>query len=151
MAKYRLVGVREETPAEAARRKWFEKQVLASPDNLEAAARLLVGLVTGLLGLLLGVLTVASDPLPGYLRLPSVRALGVAAVVLLLLGLLAALVVVLPRRVVAASTRPESQAAAFERLLRRKATALAVATAAFGLGLAALGAVLVLALLTATT
>lgn len=145
----RVVGVREETPAEAAQREWFEKQVLAAPDNLEAAARLLIGLVTGLLGVLFGVLTVASDKPPAYLSLPVVRQLGVVTVAFLLLGLLAALVVVLPRRVVAASTRPESQSAAFNQLLRRKSYALTVATVAFGLGLVALGSVLVLALLTA--
>lgn len=149
MAKYRVLNIREETSAEAEQRQWFEKQVLASPSRLEAAARLLISLVTGLLGVLFGVLTVASDKPPAYLGLPILRHLGVATVLFLLLGLLAALIVVLPRRVVAASTRPESQSAAFDRLLRRKAYALTVATVAFGLGLVTLGSVLVLALLTA--
>jgi len=149
MAKYRVLGIRKETPAEAARREWFEKQVLVSPDNLEAAARLLIGLVTGLLGVLFGVLTLEAEKLPEYLRFYVVRGLGITTVVALLSSLLAALVVVLPKRWVSSSSRPASQMAVFERLLRRKSRALTVAVVLFGLGLAALGTVLVMALIEA--
>ena len=148
MTKYTVVSSHPETAAEAAQREWFEKQVLASPDNLEEAARLIIGLVTGLLGVLYGVLALASEKLPHYLQLPVVRALGVATVVLLVLTLLEALIVVLPLRMVAASGKPETQAAAFADMLRRKSFALTLSVASFAIGLVALGAVLIIALLT---
>jgi len=147
MAKKTLIGVRLENPAEAALREWFEKQALASPANLEEAARLLIGLITGLYGLLFTVLAVAGDPLPGYLKLPLVKGLGVLSVILLMVCLLAALDVVLPRPWQAASGLPASQKAAFEKIVRRKAAALKIAVYAFALGAALLGAVLAAALL----
>jgi hypothetical protein len=149
MAKPRVVSVREETEDEAALDKWFDQQALASLDILEAAARTILGLITALLSVLFGVLAVASDPLPGYLRLPLVRGLGVAAVAGLLVALLGALQVVLPRRVQASGARPDQQAAGFRKLLDRKARWLRLAAVAFGLGLAALGLALIVALLTA--
>ena len=147
MAKLRVVGIREETPAEAAQRDWFEKQVLASPGNLEEAARLIIGLITGLLGALFGVLAITSENPPAYLALPAVRYVSVATVVAWLAALLAALAVVTPLRLVTRSASPEDQARAFGALLRGKATALYVAVIAFGLGIAGLSGVLVLALL----
>ena len=147
MAKLRVVGIREETPAEAAQRDWFEKQVLASPGNLEEAARLIIGLITGLLGALFGVLAITSENPPEYLALPAVRYVSVATVVAWLAALLAALAVVTPLRLVTRSASPEDQARAFEALLRGKATALYAAVIAFGLGIAGLSGVLVLALL----
>jgi hypothetical protein len=141
------VYIREETPEEAALRDWFDEQALAAPDNLEAAARLIITLVTTLIGLLLGVLAVAGEPLPGYFNYPSVRWLGVAAVGLLLIALAAALVVVFPFRQAVDRNRPSEQRDAFQRILERKSAALRIAAFCFGLGLLALGAVLVIALL----
>ncbi len=146
MTKPIVISQRDETPAEAAQRAWFEKQALAAPDNLEAAARQLITLGTSLLGVLFGVLSIAGDPLPSYLAMPVVRGLGMAVVVLLLVSLWAALFVVLPRRGEAASGVPASQAEVFQRLLRRKSRALTIAVWAFGLALVCLGAVLVIAL-----
>jgi hypothetical protein len=139
--------IREETPEEAALRDWFDQQALAAPDNLEAAARLIITLVTTLIGLLLGVLAVAGEPLPGYFQYPSVRWLSVAAVGLLLIALAAALVVVFPFRQAVDRQRPSAQQVAFQQLLGRKSAALRVAAVCFGLGLLALGSVLVIALL----
>jgi len=150
MTRYTVVEVRPETSAEAAQREWFEKQVLASPDRLEEAARLVIGLVTGLVGLLYGVLAIESEKLPVYLQLPVVRVLGVVTVVLLVLALLEALIVVLPLRLVASSARPKTQAAAFADMLRRKSIALTLSVASFAIGLVTLGIVLIIALLTAT-
>ena len=116
------------------------------PDNLESTARLLIGLVTGLLGVLFSVLALAAEKTPRYLGAPSVRGLGIAAVALLLSSLLAALVVVLPWRWQGSSARPDVQQEVFAGMLRRKATALYTAVVLFALGLMALGAVLVLAL-----
>jgi hypothetical protein len=141
---------RPEPPAVKARREWFERQALAAPDTLEAAARSLVNLVTALLGALFGVLAVADDPLPGYLWHPLTRPLGIACVVLLLAALGSALVVVLPHRVAVSPHRPDEEARAFEQLLTRKWRWLRVAVVTFGLGLLALGAVLVVAIARAT-
>jgi len=82
MPKYRVVGVRAESSTEQMQREWFAKQALESPAHLEEAARLLIGLVTGLLGVVFTVLTVASNPLPGYKHVPVIRWLGAIAVVL---------------------------------------------------------------------
>ena len=141
---------RAETPEERALRKWFAQQALASPDALEAAARTILSLVTALLGVLYGVLAVAEDPLPAYFRLPAVRWLGVGTVGALLVALVGTLGVVLPQRIQVSSARPDQQASAFAALLARKSRWLTVAVIAFGLGLVALGAVLVIALLTVT-
>ena len=150
MTKARVDSVRPETEEEAALDRWFEKQALASPDTLEAAARTLLGLVTALLGILVGVLAMSSDPLPAYLQLPLVRWLGVGTVVALLVALVGALGVVLPRRTRVASSRPDQQADAFQQLLARKSRWLTVTGIAFGLGVVALSAILIVALLTAT-
>ncbi len=71
-------------------------------------------------------------------------------VVALLAALVGALGVVLPRRIVVASARPDEQAAAFQALLARKVRWLRVTVLAFGLGVAALGVALIVALLKAT-
>jgi len=149
MAEAQVVDIHEETPRERALHEWFEKQALASPDTLEAAARTILGLVTGLLGVLFGVLAVKEDPLPSYFRLPVVRWLGVGTVAALLVALVGTLGVVLPRRIQIASARLDQQAEAFQKLMSRKSRWLSVAVIAFGLGLLALGAVLIIALLTA--
>ena len=150
MARARVVDVHEETEEEKALGEWFEKQALASPDTLEAAARTILGLVTALLGVLFGVLAVTADPLPAYFNLPLVRCLGVVSVAALLVALTGALGVVLPLRVEVASARPDQQARAFQRLMARKSRWLTLAVIAFGLGLVALGTVLIVALLKAT-
>jgi len=149
MAKARVVDIHEETPQERALYEWFEKQALASPETLEAGARTILSLVTALLGLLFGVLAVTADPLPAYFSLSVVRWLGVATVVALLVALVGTLGVVLPRRLETASARPDQQAKAFRELMERKSCWLTVAVVAFGLGLVALGAVLIIALLEA--
>lgn len=140
---------RAETTAEKELREWFEKQELASVDNLEGAAKLIITLVTTLQGLLLGVLAVAEDPLPDYFNYPLVRYLGAGSVALLLLALVAALAVVLPFRSGAFHSRPDKQRAAFEQLLRRKSVSLTAAVVAFALGVVALGMVLIAVLLVA--
>jgi uncharacterized integral membrane protein len=149
MAKARVVEVHEETPREKALDEWYEKQALASPDRLEAAARTITGLVTALLSVLFGVLAVTEDPLPSFFWIPVVRPLGVTAVAALLVALVCALAVVLPRRIAVSRARPDEQAQAFEDLLAHKSRWLTAATIAFGLGLTVLGAVVVIALLRA--
>jgi hypothetical protein len=150
MAKYVVENIREETPEEKAVYDWFQTQSLASPDSLEQAARLIIGLVTGLLGALFGVLTVASNPLPAYLHDSTLRLIGAIAVMLFLFSLIASLAVVFPRRWTFNPAQPASQVAVFQKILERKSSALLVATIAFGAGILALAIVLVIVLLTIT-
>ena len=146
MPKYTVVGVREETPAEAARREWFEKQALAAPDNLEAAARQIIGLVTALLGVLFGVLALSSGNLPAYMDFLPARILAVGVVVLLLAALGSALFAVLPFKREAASGKPESQERVFRDILNFKSYFLFWGAGLFGGGLLALGILLIVAI-----
>lgn len=147
MPRYELVAVRPETPEEARLREWWARQAVAAPDNLEAAARQIIGLVSGLLGVLFGVLALAANPLPVYLQRDDVRVAGVAAIALLLAALLAGLAVIFPQSAIAPRARPDEQAGQFAALLGRKSSALGLAAVCFGLGVVALGAALIIALL----
>jgi len=142
----KVVSSREETPEEGQLREWFAAQAFESLKNLEEAARLLIGLVTGLLGALFGVLTVSAETLPAYLSLPLVKTFGIAAVVLWLLSLLAGLAVVTPRKWQTDPSRPATQSSAFDRMLEYKSGALKTAVLLFGAAVIALGVVLVAAL-----
>ncbi|MBN8580181.1 MAG: hypothetical protein J0L96_05880 [Anaerolineae bacterium] len=142
----KVLSIREETSEEKKLREWFETQALESPKNLEEAARLLIGLVTGLLGALFGVLTVSAETLPAYLSLSAVKWCGILAVVLWLLSLLCALVVVTPRRWQSDAGKPETQSQVFKDLLSYKSRWLRDAVLLFGGGVIALGIVLVVAL-----
>ena len=144
----RLQGL-PETPEERAMGEWFARQVLASPQALEAAARTIVSLVTALLGVHFGVMALSETPLPSFLWVDWMRPLGVIVVVALLAALLCALVVVLPLRFEVSSHRPDEQEKEFKKLLRRKSRWLTASVIAFAGGLVALGVVLIAALLTA--
>jgi hypothetical protein len=115
-------------------------------NSFEQAARQIIGLVSGLMGVLLGILSLTADAAkrPLYLNLPIVRFLSVSAIGLWLLALLAALVVVLPWPWMKAA-QPEARA----NLVRRKGLVLWVAAMAFDSGVVALGAILVTAILRA--
>jgi hypothetical protein len=147
MPEYEVERIRPPSPEEERLADWFAEQRLRSPDHLEAAARQMIGLVTGLLGLLLGVVAVAEKPLPSYVTWPLVRWLTVAGIALLLLALIAGLVVLWPRRMAVSSHSIADQRQAFQAILRHKALALSASLILFCLGLSALVAVLVLAVL----
>ncbi len=144
----KLLSIRDETEEEQKLREWFDDQALESPKNIEEAARLIIGLVTGLLGVLFGVLTISAETLPAYLSAPLVKACGVAAVILWLISLLAGLFVVLPIEWQVNVSRPTSQAKTFSELLQYKSIWLTISGIAFGLAVIALGVVLVFALIT---
>ena len=145
----KVISMREETSEEKKLREWFETQALESPKNLEDAARLLIGLVTGLLGALFGVLTVSAETLPAYLSFPVVKLCGILAVVLWLLSLLCGLVVVTPRKWQSDAGKPETQSQVFKALLRHKSRWLRAAVSLFGGAVFALGLVLMIAILSA--
>ncbi len=132
---------RPEGPDEQLLDEWFQKQMLASPDNLEAAARLLVGLITGLLAALLGVLSLAKDR-PAFLESMVVQWAALATIGGLLAALWFGLAVVFPRRTPNVPGRPDLQRETFEGLLRRKSLWLKVAVVCFGAALAGLAYVL---------
>lgn len=142
------VEVRQEPEEAAILRKWFMEQALGSPDTLDQAARLLIGLVTGLIGVLFAVLTVAEEPgkLPAYMGEPWMRWLGVTSIGLLLSALLAALKVALPEKITFTPARTDELQRTFAELLEGKSRWLKVATITFGLGVTALGVVLIAAL-----
>jgi hypothetical protein len=142
----KVLSIREETSEEKKLREWFETQALESPKNLEEAARLLIGLVTGLLGALFGVLTVSAETLPAYLSLSAVKWCGILAVALWLLSLLCALVVVTPRRWQSDAGKPETQRDVFKAMLSHKSRWLKSSVILFGGAVVALGVVLVIAL-----
>ena len=146
MAK-RVLSIREESTEEKKLREWFENQALESPKTVEDAARLLIGLVTGLLGALFGVLTVSAETLPVYFSLPVLRWCGVTAVALWLLSLLAGLMVVLPRKWQTFAGRPDTQNQVFLKILKHKSLWLTASIIAFGTGVFCLGVVLVVSLL----
>lgn len=143
----KVISIREENTEEKKLREWFETQVLESPKNIEDAARLLIGLVTGLLGALFGVLTVSAETLPAYLSLPAVKWCGILAVVLWLLSLLCGLVVVTPRRWQTNAGSPETQTQVFKELLSYKSRWLKDSVFLFAGGVVTLGIVLVIALM----
>ena len=142
----KVISTREENSEEKKLREWFETQALESPKNIEEAARLLIGLVTGLLGALFGVLTVSAETLPPYLSLPVVKGFGVGAVGLWLLSMLCGLVVVTPRKWQSDAGKPETQSQVFKAMLSYKSWWLRAAVILFGAAILALGVVLVTAL-----
>lgn len=143
----KVVGIRMENDDEKRMRGWFEAQRFESMKNLEDAARLLIGLVTGLLGALFGVLTVSAETLPAYLSYPVVKGFGVLAVALWLLSLLCGLVVVMPRKWQADSGKPDSQTEVFRQMLAFKSRWLRDSVMLFAGAVISLGAVLVTALI----
>jgi hypothetical protein len=143
----KVVSIREETSQEKKLREWFETQAIESPKNLEEAARLLIGLVTGLLGALFGVLTVSAETLPAYLSLPVIKGCGIAAVALWLASLLCALIVVTPRKWRSDAGKPDTQNQVFKAMLLHKSRWLRVAVIFFGVAVLSLGVILVTALL----
>ena len=143
----KVLSIRDETPEEQKIREWFDAQVSESPNNIEEAARLLIGLVTGLLGVLFGVLTISAETLPVYLSAPIVKITGVAAVILWLISLLAGLFVILPRRWEVGVSKPVLQTEIFSQLLRYKSRWMTISVFTFGLAIIALGIVLVFAVL----
>jgi len=126
-----------ETDREAALRKFFAEQEIKSIDNLEAAARQIIQLVTALLGVLFGVLALSNGDAAASLQRPLVFLSGLVAVILLLAAIPAALAVVLPGRSSPRDNVPADEARAFKTLMTRKRHGLNGAVVLFGGGLVA--------------
>ena len=150
MSQYEVIHVRPRTPEEAAQSAWFAEQRRASVDTLDNAAKLIVGLISGMLTLLFGVLALSNEPskLPVYLTLAWLRWPAGAALLLQLGSLGAGLAVMLPRRWAVNPNQPSSETAVFESMLRTKSRWLTACIWAFGLGMLVLGLVLLVVVLT---
>lgn len=125
-----LVVVEELSEADKRLIALFDKLEAGSLDTLEAAARQIITLVTGLQGLIFGVLAFKDSP--SYLSLDSVKVLGALALGLLLAALFFALEVVIPRRY-----RPQDLSdmrRMLQEMLERKRAGLGRAIWAFGCG-----------------
>lgn len=124
-------GVRELTEADRHLLDFIRKLEDKSLESLESAARQIITLVTGLLGLFLGILAFKDDPT--YLAYWDVKALGVAALLAFLVTLLFALAVLLPREYRVSDLN--SMREALTVMLRRKRDHLRRATFLFAAAL----------------
>ena len=139
-----------ETPEEKRLRLWWEQQELESVNNVEKAAREVIALVTGLLGLLMGMLAVAEDPLPNYLNSDVVKGLSIATIVAFLVALSGSLLVIYPRQWKVHRYQSIHRETIFRELLEYKQRFWLVGAGAFGVGICLLGATLIAILLSLT-
>ena len=131
------------TDREADILAWFEKQESESLTNLEAGARQIITLITGFLGLLLGIISLGKDSLADILTQPWLVWGSVATLVLLVLALGAALSVVLPRAYHYGEARLDEMKRVYDHIAGLKASWLRLATLFFGLGLGVLAAMMI--------
>jgi len=148
MAKGDIVSVRmrRETDDEAALRAWFDKQEVEAVGNLEAGARQIIQLVTAFYGVIFGVVSLGKDKFEASLRLPEVIVLGGIAILALLLALIAGLVVVAPLPYRYRDASLSDQIAVYQEMLAGKSTSLLISAIAFGVGLAAFAALILVML-----
>jgi len=126
------IAGRPPTPEEEALVAHFAEMEKRSLEVLEAGARQIITLVTGLLGLFLGVLSLKAPP--AYLAYGEVRGLGLAIVVAYGTALGCALATVLPRPYPFRRHSLTQMQAQWEAMQRTKARWLHRASWAFGAG-----------------
>ena len=128
---------KKQTAAETALDDWFQKQRLASVDNLETAARQIIGLSSTILTVLLGLMALTEETLPSYMAKPSIQWISWIGLIGLAAGLACALMVVYPRPIHTTNS-PEDQQNDFDALLAFKSRWLGRSVIGFGLGMASL-------------
>jgi len=131
----RVIG--PETPSDRARREWFEEQEQKNLDRLEDGAKTITALVTGLYGVLFGVLALSDSPT--FLKSSIVRNLGSWGVAAFFIALLAALNVTYPWPNRAQRDNLTQMEAAYVKLVRRKVVSLGISLGAFVAGTLFLG------------
>jgi len=148
MAKGDIISVttRAETADEAKLREWFDKQNGVIMDNLEAGARQVIQLVTAFYTVIFGIISLGKDKFEPSLNQPAVVLLGGAAILLLLAALIAALVVVSPFAYRYREASVTDQKKTYSAIVARKSVGFTVSGVAFGLGLAAFAALIVVML-----
>ena len=132
------------TPAEAVPLDFFAELEGKSIANLEAAAREILKLTTGFLGLLLGIVSLGSDSVAPILQVDEIKYTALAAILLLVLALASALLVVLPRGYQYRPSSLDDKEAAFQLMLDRKSASLSAAVIFFGLSLASFAGLIIL-------
>ncbi len=138
----RILG--PETADDRELREWFERQERGNIERLEAGARTVIQLVTGLYGVLFAVLALSDQP--AYLRDPVVRWTGTLGVGAFFGSLLLAMLVVSPRRISYQQDNLTEMRRTYRRLEGRKAALLRAAQLVFLIGMACL-VVVILAIL----
>lgn len=104
-------------------------------NNLEAAARQLIQLVTAFYGVIFGIISLGSSEVAAALTQRSVTLWGALSILTLLVALIASLVVIAPLPSQYRPNSPSDRREAWERMVARKANSLLIATCAFGIGL----------------
>jgi hypothetical protein len=120
---------------------FFDTLEQESLTRLEDAARQIIGLVTALLTLAVGLLALGGEPVAPLLAAQPVLVAGAATLAALLLALIAALDVVLPAAYRYRAASLDDRRTAYQQMLERKGDGLRAAVVFFGLamfGLAAL-------------
>ena len=141
MGEPEIVEVRPPTPDEEALVSLFAELEKTSLDRLDAGAQQVITLVTGLLGLFLGVLALGDAP--PYLAHPDVRALGLMATGGFFVALLFALSALRPRPYTFSRHSLTQMRARLAEMREVKSRALRRAHWAFGFGILALVLLLV--------
>ena len=149
MSQYEVVGTRALTDEEKEQSKWFAEQRRGSVDTLDNAAKLIVGLISGMLTLLFGILALSSEPgkLPFYITFAWVRWVAMLGVVGLLISLGTGLAAIMPRKWEINPNQPRTEAAAFSEMLQTKSNYLTWCIRSFGAGMALIGLVLIVAVM----
>lgn len=135
-----IVEVRPPTPEEEALVSLFSDLEKGSLDALDAGARQVITLVTGLLGLFLGILALGDAP--PYLAYPEVRGLGLGATGAFFVALWLALNALRPRPYPFARHSLTQMRARLAEMREAKSRSLRWAHRAFGLGVLALALLL---------
>lgn len=138
---------RSESPEEARLRSWFEEQHIKSVENLEAGAKQIVTLSSGLLTVLFGLMALTEAALPQHMNVGVIRVLAAFGAASLLVSLWAALLVLVPRWYQPTVNDPASLKATFEKMVVFKAGVMRVSWIVFGLAIMSLGLIVILALL----
>ncbi|MEM7133590.1 MAG: hypothetical protein AAF702_45270 [Chloroflexota bacterium] len=123
---------------------FFDDIETKSVDTLEAGAKEIIRLVTGFLGLLLGIVSLGSASVAPILQLTEIKIGALAAILLLLVALASALVTVMPRSYQVRYSSLDDKMEAYELMLERKSIGLQVAVFCFGLGLVTFAGLIVL-------
>jgi hypothetical protein len=134
----RVVG--PEGPLERARREWFEEQERKNVERLEEGAKSITTLVTGLYGVLFGVL--ALNDQPNFLQRSTVQWFASISIAAFFIALLMALVTTYPWPTRAQRDNLTEMEIAYAALVRRKLNSLRISLILFLIGTLFLGALI---------
>jgi hypothetical protein len=145
MAEKNVVSATSRPPTEAELEALTEikKYQAASIDNLEAAAKQIITLVSSFYGLIFGIIALGNDKFEAPLKLVPIRLFGGAAILLWLLALAAALAVIMPRPYSYRNASLTDIQTVRQALLTFKSNWLSTALGSFGAGLVAFAVVVI--------